>query len=71
MAERREKGLCFRCGGKYHPTLHKCPERAMRVLILGEGETLNEEGEIVALEVEGAESDEEIEVEWNSTIYHQ
>jgi len=26
MAERREKGLCFRCGGKYHPTLHKCPE---------------------------------------------
>ena len=66
MAERREKGLCFRCGGKYHPTLHKCPERAMRMLILGEGETLNEEGEIVALEVEGAGSDEEIEVECNS-----
>jgi len=37
MAERRAKGLCFKCGGKYHPTLHKCPERSLRVLILGEG----------------------------------
>ncbi|PNX57443.1 pentatricopeptide repeat-containing protein, partial [Trifolium pratense] len=37
-------------GGKYHPTLHKCPKRSMRVLILGEGETLNEDGDIVATE---------------------
>ncbi|MCI17325.1 pentatricopeptide repeat-containing protein, partial [Trifolium medium] len=22
MEERRAKGLCFKCGGKYHPTLH-------------------------------------------------
>ena len=36
MAERRVKGLCFKCGGKYHPTLHKCPKRSLRVLILGE-----------------------------------
>ncbi|MCI76115.1 pentatricopeptide repeat-containing protein, partial [Trifolium medium] len=22
VAERRAKGLCFKCGGKFHPTLH-------------------------------------------------
>ncbi|MCH86025.1 Ty3/gypsy retrotransposon protein, partial [Trifolium medium] len=60
MEERRIKGLCFKCGGKYHPTLHKCPEKSLRVLILGDGETLNEEGEIVSLEEEDADSDEEL-----------
>ncbi|MCI64952.1 pentatricopeptide repeat-containing protein, partial [Trifolium medium] len=46
-----------------HPTLHKCPERAMRVLILGDGETVNDEGEIVALEAEDSDEEEEIEAE--------
>ncbi|CAJ2649147.1 unnamed protein product [Trifolium pratense] len=63
MDERRIKGLCFKCGGKWHPTLHKCPERSMRVLILGEGETLNDDGEIVALEVEEEVEEEETEAE--------
>lgn len=63
MAERRAKGLCFKCGGKYHPTQHKCPERTLRVLILGEGEEMNEEGEIVTMEEVVKESEEEIEVE--------
>ncbi|MCI80378.1 pentatricopeptide repeat-containing protein, partial [Trifolium medium] len=58
MAERRAKGLCFKCGGKYHPTLHKCPERSLRLLILGEGETMSEDGEIVALELSEAEEEE-------------
>ncbi|MCI80733.1 RNA-directed DNA polymerase (Reverse transcriptase), partial [Trifolium medium] len=62
MEERKLKGLCFKCGGKYHPTLHKCPKRFLRVLILVEGETLTEEGEIVCLEEVEAESDEEEEV---------
>lgn len=66
MAERRAKGLCFKCGGKYHPTLHKCPERALRVLILGEGEALNDEGEIMAMEAVQPDSEEEIEVECKS-----
>ncbi|PNX95727.1 retrotransposon-related protein [Trifolium pratense] len=61
--ERRAKGLCFKCGGKWHPTLHKCPERSMRVLLLGEGEMVNDDGEIVALEVEDSEEEEEIEAE--------
>ncbi|CAJ2629609.1 unnamed protein product [Trifolium pratense] len=63
MEERRAKGLCFKCGGKFHPTLHKCPEKSLCLLILGEGETLNDEGEIVALEVEDEEEEEELEAE--------
>lgn len=63
MEERRAKGLCFKCGGKYHPTLHKCPERSIRVLILGDGESLNEEGEIVSMEAHNSESEEEDEAE--------
>jgi hypothetical protein len=31
MEERRAKGLCFKCGLKYHPTQHKCPDRTLRV----------------------------------------
>ncbi|XP_057438197.1 transposon Tf2-1 polyprotein isoform X1 [Lotus japonicus] len=61
IAERRAKGLCFKCGGKYHPTLHKCPERSLRVLILGEGETIDDEGEIVMLEGDQPEDEEEEE----------
>jgi hypothetical protein len=61
--ERRAKGQCFKCGGKYHPLHHKCPEGSLRVLILGPGETMNEEGEIVRLEVDVDDDDEEIEVE--------
>jgi uncharacterized OB-fold protein len=63
MAERRAKGLCFKCGGKYHPTLHKCPEKSLRVLILGEGEGVNEEGEIVSLETQEVLEEEEEEME--------
>ncbi|PNY02722.1 retrotransposon-related protein [Trifolium pratense] len=63
VEERRIKGLCFKCGGKWHPTQHKCPERAMRVLILGEGEVLNDDGEIVTLEVEDEVVEEETDAE--------
>ncbi|PNY02508.1 retrotransposon-related protein [Trifolium pratense] len=63
VEERRAKGLCFKCGGKFHPTLHKCPERSIRVLILGDGEELNEEGEIVSMEAQVPTSDEEEDAE--------
>lgn len=63
MEERRAKGLCLKCGGKYHPTLHKFPERSIRVLILGDNESLNEEGEIVSMEAHNSESEEEEEAE--------
>jgi hypothetical protein len=39
-------------------TQHKCPERSLRVLILGDGETVNEEGEIMSLESEEEEQPE-------------
>jgi hypothetical protein len=64
MMERRAKGQCFRCKGKYHPTLHKCPEKSLRILILGPGETLNDDGEIVMLEgdvYDDVEDEEEVE----------
>ncbi|PNX83132.1 retrotransposon-related protein, partial [Trifolium pratense] len=63
VEERRIKGLCFKCGGKWHPTQHKCPERSLCVLILGEGEALNDDGEIVALEVEDEVVEEETDAE--------
>ncbi|MCH87660.1 RNA-directed DNA polymerase (Reverse transcriptase), partial [Trifolium medium] len=66
MAERRAKGLCFKCGGKYHPTLHKCPEKALRLLVLGDGEGVNDDGEIISLETQEKveeEEDEEVEAE--------
>ncbi|MCI40160.1 pentatricopeptide repeat-containing protein, partial [Trifolium medium] len=63
MAERRAKVLCFKCGGKYHPTLHKCPEKSLRLLILGDGEGINDEGEIISLETQEVIEEEEEEVE--------
>jgi hypothetical protein len=63
MEERRAKGQCFKCGGKYHPTLHKCPEATLRIIILGDGESINEDGEIVVLEANDAEDGEEPEAE--------
>lgn len=56
--------LCFKCGGMYHPTLNKFSEQALRVFILGEGETLNYEGEIMTMEVVHSDSKEEIEVQF-------
>jgi hypothetical protein len=66
MAERRAKGLCFKCGGKYHPTQHKCPDASLRLLVLGDGETINEDGEITRLETGDETEDDEPEVECNS-----
>ncbi|PNX74124.1 retrotransposon-related protein, partial [Trifolium pratense] len=66
VAERRAKGLCFKCGGKWHPTQHKCPEKALRDLILGDAETINEDGEIVSMEEVQSEEEEEEEVQCKS-----
>jgi hypothetical protein len=66
MEERRAKGLCFKCKGKWHPTQHKCPEGSLRLLILGEGESINEEGEIVMMERTDSEEEEDNEVECQS-----
>jgi len=46
---RKAQGLCFRCGEKYHP-LHHCAEQQLRLLVLGDDETVNKEKEIIASE---------------------
>ncbi|KAJ9547857.1 hypothetical protein OSB04_020400 [Centaurea solstitialis] len=60
LMDRKAKGLCFRCGERYHP-LHQCAERQLRMLILGDDEQLDEAGEIIAMEVTGEEKEETLE----------
>lgn len=55
--DQRMKGLCFRCRNKFHP-LHCCTVQQLRLVILGEQETINEQGEIVALKLEDDGMDE-------------
>lgn len=50
LMERKAKGLCFRCGERYSPLDH-CADPRLRLLVLGNDETVIEE-EVVALEVE-------------------
>lgn len=35
MWERKSKGLCFRCGEKFHP-LDQCAEKQLRLVIWGD-----------------------------------
>ncbi|KAF1869880.1 hypothetical protein Lal_00017457 [Lupinus albus] len=56
LMNRKAQGLCFRCGEKYHP-LHQCAEKQLRLIVLGDDEAINEEGEIIAIEV-GEEEEE-------------
>lgn len=51
LMDRNVKGLCFCCGDKFHP-LQQCYERQMRLIVLGDQETVNKQGEVVALELE-------------------
>nr|GEU76829.1 retrotransposon-related protein [Tanacetum cinerariifolium] len=43
--DRRRKGLCFSCGQKYYPQ-HKCSEGTLRILLLAEGDEVDDNGEI-------------------------
>lgn len=63
LMDRKAKGLCFRCGERFHP-LHQCAEKHLRLLILGDDEKINEEGEVIAIEVQ--EDEEEVAVECNA-----
>nr|GEY83812.1 hypothetical protein [Tanacetum cinerariifolium] len=44
MANKRVKGLCYRCDGTFGPR-HRCPEKALQVLWVGEDEDEEEEGD--------------------------
>ncbi|MCI43100.1 RNA-directed DNA polymerase (Reverse transcriptase), partial [Trifolium medium] len=54
--DRKQKGLCFKCGGQFHP-MHQCPDKQLRVLIMEDGD--GEETEAAVLAVEVDDSDEE------------
>ncbi|KAL6499801.1 hypothetical protein OROGR_027711 [Orobanche gracilis] len=49
LMNRKAQGLCFRCGEKYNP-LHRCTEKQLRLIVLRDGETVNEEGEVIEFE---------------------
>nr|KAJ0197601.1 hypothetical protein LSAT_V11C700383600 [Lactuca sativa] len=42
LAEKKAKGICFRCDGKYSPG-HRCPSKAFQVLLVDEEDTVEEE----------------------------
>ncbi|KAL6516002.1 hypothetical protein OROGR_019307 [Orobanche gracilis] len=37
ISDRRQKGLCFKCGGKFHP-MHQCPDKQLRIMVLEDHE---------------------------------
>lgn len=47
--DRRKKGLCFKCGLKYSPQ-HKCTDGGLRILLLADGESIDENGEVLCAE---------------------
>lgn len=60
LMNRKAQGLCFRCGERYHP-LHQCAEKQLRLLVLGDDETVNEIGEIIAIEVQEEEEEQTLD----------
>ncbi|GJS62845.1 ty3-gypsy retrotransposon protein [Tanacetum coccineum] len=44
FADKKAKGLCFRCDGQFPPG-HKCPEKSLQVMVIYDGETDEEEEE--------------------------
>ncbi|CAI8599296.1 unnamed protein product [Vicia faba] len=56
LMERKQKGLCFKCGGPFHP-MHQCPEKQLRDLVVEEGGDDVDETKFLAIEVD--KSDEE------------
>ncbi|GAU46429.1 hypothetical protein TSUD_402070 [Trifolium subterraneum] len=68
LMERKRKGLCFKCGGAYHP-MHQCPDRQLRVLITEDEDEEGQGGKLLAVEVD--EDDEETEGEISVLSFQQ
>ncbi|PNX69554.1 retrotransposon-related protein, partial [Trifolium pratense] len=58
---RRQKGLCFKCGGPFHP-MHQCPDRQLRVLVLDEDAEGETEENVIAVEVDGSDEEKQGEM---------
>lgn len=54
LMDRKARGFCFRCGEKFH-SLHQCAEKQLCLVILGNNETFNDAGEVIAIEIQEGE----------------
>ncbi|PNX94273.1 hypothetical protein L195_g017446, partial [Trifolium pratense] len=61
LMERSKKGLCFKCGGPFHP-MHQCPDRQLKVLVMEDEEEEGQEGKLLAVEVDVDEEEVEGEI---------
>lgn len=61
LMERKQKGLCFKSGGPFHP-MHQCPEKQLRVRVIDDEENEDEEAKILAVEVEDYDDEEKGEM---------
>ncbi|MCH92914.1 retrotransposon gag protein, partial [Trifolium medium] len=61
LLERKQKGLCFKRGGPFHP-MHQCPDKQLRVLIVEEGDEEPGREQILAVEVDEDEEEAEGEI---------
>ncbi|KAJ1425157.1 Zinc finger, FYVE/PHD-type [Sesbania bispinosa] len=50
LNERRKKGPCYKCGGKYHP-LHQCPDKQLKVMLLEDDEVVDGIGDFQNVEL--------------------
>ncbi|GAU48703.1 hypothetical protein TSUD_303160 [Trifolium subterraneum] len=56
VMERKQKGLCFKCGGAFHP-MHQCPDRQLKVLLVDDEEEEEQGGKLLVVEVESEEEE--------------
>ncbi|GAU50456.1 hypothetical protein TSUD_373220 [Trifolium subterraneum] len=61
LMERKKKGLCFKCGGPFHPT-HQCPDKHLRVLVVDDECEEDGEAKVLAVEIEEGEDEEQGEI---------
>lgn len=60
LMDRKAKGLCFRCGKKFHP-LYQCPNRSLHVMILGDDEMVDDSGDLLAIKANEPMGNESLE----------
>lgn len=60
LVERQKKGLCYKCGGPFHPH-HQCPDRQLKVMMLEDDEF--DDGEVQVMNAEVVEEEVEDEGE--------
>ncbi|MCH79728.1 Ty3/gypsy retrotransposon protein, partial [Trifolium medium] len=61
LMDRKQKGLCFKCGGPFHP-MHQCPDKQLRLLVIEDEEEEEGEARVLAMEVEEEEENEKGEM---------